>query len=278
MFSLHGVWVSENYCFSRCTADSVLPALIAWCGWYWWGRDAGIELGEKLRFLLHRGEIFTFETCSEISLNVRAGCWWACPSLCGFQLCESFLLFVFGGESALGDKSIEWCCLWCAVVKPGKMDKSLALHWQVRRDIWILGIVVSLPVCVLEICRAHCISKLDSSEKHLQLCCISEVMGTTTNWCNVIQALKQCNGRFGCVSLAKALVFLGYSGVSSRAGLVSFASYLIVLVAVSGELDCFYIYYRQYVFLIITSSKNYGVGVHAQSEDTCLKLGCCLVC
>lgn len=54
---------------------SVLPALIAWWGWYWWGRDSGIELGEKLQVLSHTGEIFTFGMCLEISLDVRAGCW-----------------------------------------------------------------------------------------------------------------------------------------------------------------------------------------------------------
>lgn len=40
---------------------------------------------------------------------------------------------------ALGDKSIELCCLWCAAVK-------LAKDWQVRSDFHILGIIVSLPV------------------------------------------------------------------------------------------------------------------------------------
>lgn len=75
MCSLRGAWVSENYCFSRCTAVCILPALITWCGWYWLGRDAGTELGKKLQFLLLRGEIFTFGTCLEASLDVRAGCW-----------------------------------------------------------------------------------------------------------------------------------------------------------------------------------------------------------
>lgn len=77
MFSLRGAWVSENYCFSRITAVSLLPALIAWCGWYWQGRDAGTELEEKLQFLSHRGETFTFgnQPGLEISLDVRAGCW-----------------------------------------------------------------------------------------------------------------------------------------------------------------------------------------------------------
>lgn len=51
---------------------------------------------------------------------------------------------------------------------------------------------------------------------------------------------------------------------------MSFARYLIVLAAVSVEPESFYIYYHQYVLLIITLSKNYGVGVHAQSGDTIL--------
>lgn len=67
--------------------------------------------------------------------------------------------------------------------------------------------------CVLETCRAHCISKLHSSEKHIQLCCVSEVIGTIRNWCSVIQVFKQCNGRFRYVSLAKVLVSLHCSGM-----------------------------------------------------------------
>lgn len=53
-----------------------------------------------------------------------------------------------------------------------------------------------------------------SSEEHLQLCCVGEVMGTVRKWCSVIQAFKQCNGRFRCVSLAEALVSLRSSGMN----------------------------------------------------------------
>lgn len=51
---------------------------------------------------------------------------------------------------------------------------------------------------------------------------------------------------------------------------MSFARYLVVLAAVSVELESFYINYHQYVSLIKTLSKDYGVGVHAQSGGTIL--------
>lgn len=47
---------------------------------------------------------------------------------------------------------------------------------------------------------------------------------------------------------------------------MSFARHVIALAAVSEELEYFFLSYK-YVFLIITPSKNYGVGVHAQDGD-----------
>lgn len=84
-------------------------------------------------------------------------------------------------------------------------------------------------------------------------------MARMRNWCSVIQTCKQCNGRFRCVFLAKALVSLGCSGMKRQSWTSEFCK-VPNSVGFSVELESFYIYYHQYVFVIITLSKNHGVG------------------
>lgn len=145
MFSLHGAWVSENYCFSCCTAVCLVSpdflVWLVWVGqrcWYQAGRETN-SWHTEVRFLPLE-HVWKSVWISEQDAGEHPHLSVGSSSMNPFSyscLVES--------HPALGDKNIEWCCLWCAVMKPGKTGKSLALDRQVRSDFWILGIVVSFP-------------------------------------------------------------------------------------------------------------------------------------